>query len=91
MFMKTIFPHFEYSKMGFTDINQYVLDQLPRAIKDRLQVEITSDPYHLRTLARFTDDRGRKYETKLENEWFGAAKLACKIPENFIAHLCAVM
>lgn len=76
---------------GFADINQYVLDQLPRMVKDRVQVEITSDPYHLRTIARFTDDRGRKYETKLENEWFGAAKLACKIPELFIAHLCAVM
>jgi hypothetical protein len=70
------------------DLCVLVMSQLPRVLQDQLQVEISSDPYHLKTTARFGDQKGREFKTELERNERG---IACVVPENFIAHLCAVL
>lgn len=70
------------------DIAEIVRSQLPRTLADRLHIELRSDPYHLRTTARFKDDSGRKYECQLENDRIGTRVLACRIPDVFLARLC---
>lgn len=71
------------------DIVIYVGQQVPRAVAAQLQeISIRSDPYHLRTVARFTTHHGRVLECVLEDERFGGRDIACKIPELFLARLC---
>jgi hypothetical protein len=71
------------------DIVIYVGQQVPRAVAPLLkEVAIMSDPFHLRTIARFTTHKGRVLECALENEKFGMREVACKIPELFLARLC---
>lgn len=73
------------------DFIAMVSSQLPRRVADKVQIAVESDAYHLRTIARFKDDQGRVHECQLEEDRVGSRKLACRIPENFIAHLCAVI
>lgn len=76
------------------DLIQIVEEQLPRMVRDKVKsIEVESDAYHLRTKVVFKDDRGRVFETLLEPGFVGGGKtqIAWRIPEQFIAHLCAVL
>lgn len=72
------------------DIIEVIRSQLPRTIErdPDIQIEVASDPYHLRTILKVKAG-GREYETQLEDMQVGARKLSCKIPELFLARLCA--
>lgn len=70
---------------------KYVSDQLPRSIRDKLSVTLTSDPYHLRALAQFKTKDGQVYECTLEFEEVGTSRVAVKVPEEFLAHLVTVV
>jgi hypothetical protein len=73
------------------DLVAYVGSQLPRQVADKVAITINADPYLLRSKAQFKDDKGRVHECQLEEETFGNRRLACRIPEEFVAHLCAVV
>ena len=73
------------------DLIAYISSQLPRQVADKVQITVESDAFHLRTRARFRDDRGRVHECQLEEEPFGSRRMACRIPEDFIAHLCVII
>lgn len=74
------------------DLFIHLYDQLPRDLREKLVVhEIKTDSYHIRATAIFKDGRGRQYQCELETEQVGQWTLACKIPEQFLAHLCAVV
>jgi epoxyqueuosine reductase QueG len=81
-------------EIGFAyhgDLISYVTSQLPRQVANKVSVAVESDAYHLRTKARFKDDRGRIHECELEEVQLGSRRMMCRIPENFIAHLSAVV
>lgn len=75
------------------DLFHMIRDQLPRALQDKLNIEVSSDPYHLRTRAVFVEVEGqkRRFDCVLEDIDVGGRKLALKIPETFLAHLSAVL
>lgn len=70
---------------------EYVREQLPRTLRDRLQVELRSDPFHLVTKARFGTQDGRTFDCALETELVAGRVMACRIPVDFIAHLSVVV
>lgn len=68
---------------------EVVQAQLPRAIVDKIRFDVVSDPFHLRTKLRVKDDRERVYECELEYTEHAGRQIACKVPELFLARLCA--
>lgn len=67
----------------------FIRDQLPRTVADKVSINLVSDPYHLRTRVSIIDYRGRRYETTLAHETFGDRVVACRLPDTFIARLAA--
>ena len=61
------------------------LQRLPEAVRKRLAFRIESDPYGLnpRVTAVELHPGCRKFECNLTDDW--------KLPEEFVAHLCAVV
>ena len=62
----------------------HLRQQIPESLRKRLVLHFKSDPYGLTPKAHFLDpDTGRKFECNLTDDW--------KLPEEFVAHLCAVV
>ncbi len=71
------------------DLLAYLYSQLPRAVAEKIKdVQVRTDPFHIRTEACFVDTLGRKHTCQLENETINGTALACRLPEVFIAKLC---
>lgn len=58
-------------------------DQLPVRVRDQLFIILYSDSHHLRTRIRLLAKDGRKFECALDQDY--------KMPDHFVAHLCAVV
>lgn len=74
-----------------SDMAHYVHSQLPRMLAEKLSVKVNSDAFHFVTTAVFIDQDGHAYQCRLELENVNNRQMACKIPEKFLAHLCAVV
>lgn len=72
------------------DITSIVFSQLPATLKEKVSVEIISDPYNLKVEARFAT-KTQKWTTALEDMEFHGVPCRCKIPETFLAQLCVVV
>lgn len=73
------------------DLISIVHAQLPVGLRDKLSVDVESDPYHLRVKAKFKDQQHRTWEVSLIEEMFEGVPLRCKVPDEFIAQLCAAV
>lgn len=81
-----------WHKLGVErDLNLVVRNQLPAGIRTKLAVSVRGDAYHLCIKASFVDDRKRVWECELETMEFEGVDLHCKIPDAFLAQLCAVV
>jgi hypothetical protein len=68
-----------------------VVEQLPPRLRPLVDVKVKSDPYHIKTIAVFTDKAlpERTYECELEIiRPEDARSLALKIPDLALAHIC---
>lgn len=68
-----------------------VEEQLPQRLRDKLHIDVQSDPFHLRTTVVFTSrsDTRIRHECELESiRNDDARSLALKISDKDIAHLC---
>lgn len=73
------------------DINEIVEKQLPEVIRNRVNVILKTDPYHLRTIAVFVDKLNPhwRYECQLQTiKLSNNRRLAVKIPAESLAFLC---
>lgn len=73
------------------DVAQAVSDQLPEGVRKKLGVRVERDAYGFRAKAKFSDAAGRSFECELEAVEFSGRLFACRVPETFITHLCAVV
>jgi hypothetical protein len=73
------------------DLVFIVHTQLPPGIRDQVTVDVETDAYFLEPIATITDARGRAYKCKLIDEMHEGMPLRCKLPDEFIAQLCAVV
>lgn len=73
------------------DLISIVHAQLPAGIRDSLSVDVEADPYFLRVKAIFVDDRKRRWETQLVEMDMQGVQVSAKIPDEFLAQLCAVV
>jgi hypothetical protein len=73
------------------DLIEIVHAQLPAQLKKELSVNVEADAFYLRCKATFTDKQKREWVTYLVPEMFEGVEIRCKIPEDFLAQLCAVV
>lgn len=73
------------------DLIEIVHDQLPSQLKKELSVSVESDAFYLRCKATFTDKQKREWSVYLVPEMFEGVEIRTKIPEEFLAQLCAVV
>ena len=73
------------------DLIEIVHGQLPAQLKKELSVNVEADAFQLRAKAIFTTKDKREYVTLLEGEMFEGVPIRCKIPEEFLAQLCAIV
>lgn len=73
---------------GFVDS---VKVQIPERLRDRLELVLYSDPYHLHTKAKFVDRLNPRwqYECNLESGMVGTRRVSYIIPELALARLAA--
>lgn len=69
-----------------------VYAQIPRRLRGRLDIEIVSDPYYLRTEIIVTGlDETTRYSSPIEVTLDRRGQYAgCKIPDWFISHICSI-
>jgi hypothetical protein len=74
------------------DLTEVVFDQIPAQLKKEVGVQIVDcDAYCIRVRAKFVVADGRSWECNLVNELVAGVSLCCKIPEEFLAQLCAIV
>jgi len=73
------------------DIELLIYEQLPERLWDMLRVELRTDPYHLGTTLKLVTDDGRTWTTRLKLDWWNGRRIACKLPDAFVAQLCLVL
>lgn len=77
--------------MNIDDFFWLVEEQLPPRLRDKLHINVQSDPYHLRTTVTFTSKADTRVQHECELEPIrcnDARSLALKISDKDIAHLC---
>jgi hypothetical protein len=73
------------------DLIRVVYNQLPRGIADKLTLDVKTDAYLMNPKLIVKDASGREFHTHLEADVFEGVEMRTKVPEVFIAHLCAVV
>lgn len=74
-----------------SDIVAAVYEQIPEGVRRKLFVSVESDPYHIMATAKFKDAHGREFACQLEHMLVSGRNIAIRVPDVFIAHLCAVV
>lgn len=69
----------------------YVYQQLPRQVRDRVEIRAQADAYLLQAHITFTDSKGATYECDLEEGEVEGVMLNCRIPDAMLTYLCLVV
>ena len=65
--------------------------QLPPGLHDKVDIDVKTDPYGLRPTVVVADKAGRKWTTLLEPMDVEGVEVNAKLPDTFVAELCAVV
>ena len=73
------------------DLTAIVYTQIPRGIVDKLRMRVQTDAFLMRPELIVHDDKNREYRTHLEPMEHDGVVMNLRVPEVFIAQLCAVV
>ena len=65
--------------------------QLPPGLHDKVAIDVHTDPYGLRPTVVVVDKSGRKWMALLEPMVMEGVEVNAKLPDTFVAELCAVV
>jgi hypothetical protein len=67
-----------------------VYDQIPRRLRGRLDVGVTSDPYYLRVEVTVVGKDGVQHKCPLEPTLDCGHLVDAKLPDWFLGHICLI-